>query len=129
MSSTGTWRTWEGRIVDGKFPLRQWLGGSDHSVVFVTERPGQPPQRAAIKLIPEFDAQRQLARWRTAAQLSDPHLVRVFEAGRCQIDGSELLYVVMEPAEEDLSQILPQRALTSGEVTAMLPPLLSGLSY
>lgn len=129
MSSTDTWRTWEGRIVDGKFPLRQWLGGSDHSAVFLTERPGQPPQRAAIKLIPDFDAQRQLARWRTAAQLSHPHLVRVFEAGRCQIDGTEVLYVVMEAAEEDLAQILPQRALTPAEVTVMLPPLLRGLSY
>jgi TonB family protein len=129
MSSTGTWRTWEGRIVDGKFPLRQWLGGSDHSVVFVTERPGQPPQRAAIKLIPDFDAQRQLARWRTAAQLSDPHLVRILEAGRCQIEGTEVLYVVMELAEEDLSQILPQRALSPAEVSVMLPPLLTGLCF
>jgi TonB family protein len=129
MSNTEAWRTWQGRIVDGKFPLQQWLGGSDHSAVFLTTRPGQPSQRAAIKLIPDFDAQRQLARWRTAAQLSHPNLVRAFEAGRCEIDGTAVLYVVMEAAEEDLSQILPHRALAPTEVSAMLPPLLNGLSY
>jgi hypothetical protein len=31
-------KQWEGRIVDGKFPLQKWLGGSEHSAVFLTER-------------------------------------------------------------------------------------------
>jgi len=37
--------------------------------------------------------------------------------------------VVMEFADEDLSQILPQRALSPAEVSEMLPPLLDALSY
>jgi TonB family protein len=129
MSNPEDWKKWEGRV-DGKFPLRQWLGGSDHSAVFLTERPGQT-EKVAIKLIaadgPEAD--RQLARWRAAAQLSHPHLMRIFEAGRCRLDGTPLLYFVMESAEEDLSQILPQRPLAPAEVTELLPPLLDALSY
>ena len=35
----------------------------------------------------------------------------------------------MECAEEDLSQILPQRPLAAAEVTDLLPPLLDSLSY
>ena len=128
MTSAEVWKTWEGRTVDGKFPLRQWLGGSEHSAVFLTERPGQGPEKAALKLVPADagDADRQLARWRAAAQLSHPHLIRIFETGRC---GLTLLYVVMEYAEEDLSQILPQRALTSSEVADLLPPMLDALAY
>lgn len=128
MSSANVWKTWEGRVVDGKFPLQQWLGGSDHSAVFLTERPGQTSQKAALKLIPADagDADRQLARWRAAAQLAHPHLIRIHETGRC---GLTLLYVVMEYAEEDLSQILPQRPLAPAEVTDLLPPLLDALSY
>src|SRR5271169_1396895 len=128
MSSAEVWKTWEGRVVDGKFPLRRWLGGSEHSAVFLTERQGQGSEKAALKLIPADagDADRQLARWRAAAQLSHPHLIRILETGRC---GHTLLYAVMEYAEEDLSQILPQRPLTSPEVADLLPPLLEALSY
>jgi len=38
-----------------------------------------------------------------------------------------LLFVVMEYAEENLSQILPERALTAEETRGMLPPLLRAL--
>jgi TonB family protein len=128
MSSPEAWKKWEGRV-DGKFPLRQWLGGSEHSAVFLTERPGQS-QKVAIKLIAaDADADRQLARWRAAAQLSHPHLMRIYDAGRCRLDGTSLLYLVMEYAEEDLAQILPQRPLAPAEVTDLLPPLLDALSY
>jgi len=41
----------------------------------------------------------------------------------------EFLYVVMEFAEEDLSQILPQRALTPAEARDMLEPVLDVLVY
>jgi TonB family protein len=129
MSNPEEWKKWEGRV-DGKFPLRQWLGGSKHSAVFLTERPGQANQKVAIKLIAaDAEADQQLSHWRAAAQLSHPHLMRIYDAGRCRLDGTSLLYLVMEYAEEDLSQILPQRALAPVEVTDMLPPLLDALSY
>ncbi len=128
MSGAEVWKTWEGRVVDGKFALRQLLGGSEHSAVFLTERPGETGRKVALKLIPADagDADRQLVRWRAAAQLSHPHLIRIYETGRC---GLTLLYVVMEYAEEDLSQILPHRALAPAEVSDLLPPLLDALAY
>jgi TonB family protein len=130
MSHTETWRAWEGRVIDGKFPLRQWLGGSDHSAVFLTERAGIEPHKAAIKLIAAdvIDAERQLARLHAAAQISHPNLIRIFSVGRCQFDGTPLLYLVMEYAEENLAQILPQRQLTTNEVSELLPPVLNALS-
>ena len=134
MASAEARRVWEGRVVAGKFPLRQWLGGSDHGSVFLTElqqKGSQTPRKAAIKMIPDDrgDAEGQLSRLRAAAQLSHPHLIRIFEAGRCQLNGTPLVYAVMEYAEEDLAQILPERPLTPDEVTDLLPPLLDALSY
>jgi TonB family protein len=41
----------------------------------------------------------------------------------------DLLYVVLQFAEEDLSQVLPERALTAAEAREMSGPLLEGLSY
>jgi TonB family protein len=131
MSKTEAWKTWEGRVVDGKYPLRQWLGGSDHSAVFLTERVGRPSEKAAIKLVEAngADVDREVARLRAASKLSHPNLISIYEAGRSRIDDTPLVYVSMEYAEEDLSQILPQRPLTPGEVSDMLSPLLDGLSY
>jgi TonB family protein len=125
------WKNWEGRVVDGKFTLRQWLGGSDHSAVFLTERGGRQAQKVAIKLISAGnpDAGAQLSDWGEAAKLSHPHLIRLFECGRGQIDDTRVLYVVMEYAEENLVEILPVRPLAAEEASAMLQPAAEALAY
>src|SRR5580704_7930707 len=131
MSTVAASRAWEECVVEGKFPLRQWLGGSDDTAVFLTERAGQPSQKAAIKLIKADGgkADRLLAAWRVAAQLSHPHLIRIFESGRCRLNGDAFVYLLMEYADEDLLQILPLRPLEPAEVGEMLNPLLDALAY
>jgi TonB family protein len=125
------WKQWEGQTVNGTFLLRQYLGGSAHSAVFLTERRGREPQRAVIKLIPADPATAgvQLSRWEATAKLSHPHLLRLFESGSCQLDRVVLLYVVMEYAEDNLAQILPHRALTPAEVRDLLEPALDALTF
>jgi len=132
---TELWKKWEGRVIDGKFPLRQWLGGSDHSAVFLTERAGKEPRKAVVKLIPagnlhleNLDEAAQLSRWAGAARLSRPHLIRLFEYGRCQIGDTRLLYVVMEYAEENLAEVLPLRPLAPAEAADMLRPTAEALA-
>jgi TonB family protein len=125
-----TWRLWEGRTVDGMFPLQSYLGGSDHSAVFLTLAPGGVDSgKAAIKLIPAdpAGAEDQLLQWKATGELKHPNLIRIFATGRCELDGTELLYIVMEYAEENLSQILPERALTPEETRGLLPPVLRAL--
>src|SRR5438128_2829225 len=125
------WKQWEGRVVIGGFQLRQYLGASDHSAVFLTERGEREPQKAAIKLISAdpSSAELQLSRWRLAAKLSHPHLIRLFQMGRCQLGNIGLLYVVMEYAEENLAQVLPYPPLTPAETRAMLDAALDALAY
>ncbi len=131
MSKPDTWKSWEGLVIKGKFPLRQWLGGSDHSAVFLTEFADHHTQRAAIKLIQvdEGNAETRLSRLRATAKLSHPHLIRTFESGLCRLDGSPFVYVLMECADDDLSRILPERPLDPSEVSDLLPPVLDALSY
>jgi TonB family protein len=125
------WRQWEGEVINGEFHLRQFLGGSDHSAVFLTERAQGNLQKAAIKLVPAdpYNADRQLSRWSVAAKLSHPHLLGLFQMGRCQIGDRRLLYLVMEYAQEDLAQVLPHRAITAAELEEMLPPLVEALTF
>ena len=123
------WKTWEGQSVDG-FPLQQYLGGSDHSAVYLTQLNSSNDQKAAIKFVPaDAAADAQLARWRVAGQLTHAHLLPLVRVGRCQIANTSFLYVVMEYAEEDLSQILPQRALEPEETRQILESVLDALTY
>ncbi|HWZ81748.1 MAG TPA: TonB family protein [Terriglobales bacterium] len=125
-----TWKQWEGQTV-GEFPLLAYAGGSRHSAVFITRRKTVAQERLAIKVIraDASGAESQLSRWKKSAELNHPNLVRIFESGRSEIEGTPLLYVLMEINEEDLSQILPERALTPDEVRQLLPPVLDALEY
>jgi TonB family protein len=131
MNTAAVRDNWVGRLVDGRFTLLRWLGGSESSDVFLTELQGQGSQKAAIKLIPtdDKDAEAHIAGWAVAASLSHPHLMHLFNTGRCQIDAARRLYAVMDYAEEDLSQIIPERPLTPAEAREMLLPVVDALSY
>jgi TonB family protein len=123
------WKTWEGQAVDG-FTLRQYLGGSDHSAVYLTQLNSSGEQKAAIKFIPaDASAYAQLAKWRVAGELTHPHLLQLIRVGRCELAETNFLYVVMEYAEENLSEILPQRALEADEVRPVLESVLDALTY
>jgi TonB family protein len=125
------WKKWEGQVVNEEFPLLRYLGGSERSAVFLTKRADREPQDVAIKLIlanaenPEL----QVSWWELAAKLSHPHLLRLFQTGHCELEGTQLLYAVTEYAEESLSQILPYRPLTLEEARDTLRPLLDVLAY
>ncbi|HZU45547.1 MAG TPA: TonB family protein [Terriglobales bacterium] len=122
------WKDLTGQVVNNEFHLVQYLGGSEPSAVFLTERNGQ---KATIKLIPatSADVEARLSRWGTAQKLSHANLIRLFAADRCEVDKQEFLFVVMEYAEEELSQVLPQRPLTPSELKDMVPQVLSALAY
>jgi serine/threonine protein kinase len=124
-------KEWERRIVNGVYPLRRFLGRSNHSVVFLTECTAQNVAQAAIKILPTKPAlmEVQLEHWKRVAALSHPHLVRLLDAGRCQLGGHNFLFAVMDHAEQNLAQILSGRALTPDEVRDLLPATLDTLAY
>jgi TonB family protein len=128
---TETWKQLEGQVVDGRFTLGEYLGGTEYSADFAVQAGTATADRGVLKIvITEPDkAEAQLQLWNRAAQLTHPNLLRVLHAGRCQVTQTESLYVVMERAEEDLSQILKERALTPEEAHEMLTPVLEALAY
>jgi eukaryotic-like serine/threonine-protein kinase len=127
------WKEWQGRVVNKEFRLGEFLGGSERAGVFVTQY-GPESLKAAVKLIPvgswdQAMPEAEIARLQSARGLSHPHLLQILEAGRTTLDDSDIIFVVMEYADEDLSQILPNRPLTGGEIREMLGPALEALSY
>jgi serine/threonine protein kinase len=125
------WAKLEGHAVNGVFPLLRHLGGSNHSVVFLTESDKLGRSELALKLVPAVPAlaQLQLARWRASAALIHPRLIEIFESGHCQIGGRHFLYVVTDHADQNLAQLLARRALTEDETREMLTPVLDALAF
>jgi serine/threonine protein kinase len=123
---------WVGQVIDGRFTLLQWLGGSARSGVFLTELAGPKARKAAIKVTfaeSDEDIEAHMAGWAATRALSHPHLMRLLHTGRCEMGDGILLYSVAEYAEEVLSEILPERALTPDVAREMLKPVLDTLSY
>lgn len=125
------WKRWEGQLVDNKYPLTRYIAGTNHSAVFLTQLSGPESRQAAIKFISAEGpaAELQLTVWGQVSQLSHPNLLPIFHAGRRRIEDMNLLYVVMEYAEENLAQILPQRPLSPEEARDMLNPVVDVLVY
>ena len=128
---SNAWQQWEGQIVNGVFRLDKYLGGGEGRGVFLTEVAQPEPQKAAIKLVSTDaeNAELQLSRWNLAAKLSHPHLMRLLGMGRCQLADMELLYVLMEYAEESLLQVIAERPITLAEAREILDPALDALAY
>jgi len=128
---TEVWPKWQSEVINGIYPLRRFLSGSDDSAVFLTECKAQDVSTAAIKIIPaeRVLTEAQLSHWMRAAGLSHPHLIRLLDAGQSQLGGQQFLFVVMEYAEQTLSQVLPNRALTPDEMREMLVPTLDALAF
>ena len=124
-------KEWERRIVNGMYPLRRFLGRSNHSVVFLTECNAQNVPQAAIKIFPANEplTEAQLALWTRISALSHPHLMRVLDSGRCRLGGHNFLFVVTDYAEQNLAQLLSSRPLTPDEVRDLLPATLDALAF
>lgn len=119
------------RVVNGRFRLLSWLGGTRTSAVYLTAFDGNPPRMAALKLIAASapDAEIRLAGWKAASQVSHKNLMGIIDCGRCEIDRKWFVYEVTDYADEILDEILPARPLTPDETREMLGTVLNVLGY
>jgi TonB family protein len=129
LSVDAIWQQWERRIVNARYPLLQYLGGSRRSAFYLTEIGGA---KAAIKLIPAGTprAAAQTACWRLSGGLSHPNLVKIVEIGLWHADQEQdMRFAVMEYCDESLADVLRQRSLTAAEARQLLGPTLDALKY
>ena len=125
------WKRWEGQVIDHKYQLRHFLGSTDHSAVFLAEFRDPGPRKAAVKFLSANlpDSDQVLEDWKAAQQLSHPNLLPIYSTGRCQIEDMDLVFAAMEYADENLSEILPHRALTTEEAREMLGVVVDVLVF
>lgn len=124
---TPDWKQWEGEIA-GEFPLEELLGSSDGSAVF---RSRSTAGDAAIKLVTASGSHAaELMEWCNRARtLDDPHFIRIIKTGTWAKSGLSMAYLAMEYADENLAEVLRERALTADETLEMLQPVAEALAF
>jgi serine/threonine protein kinase len=126
-----SWKNWEGQVVDGRFPLQHYLGGRTRTAVFTTKASDDPSRKLAIRIAvaDAQEAQSLLDSWNKASKLSHPSLLQITHTGRSRLGSLDVVYVVTDYADEDLSQVLPERALTTAETREVLQATVDVLAY
>ena len=120
------WNDFEGKVVDGQYRLGRLLAPKGRSAFFAATGPRVEP--VSIRLIESLnDEDEILARWRRVRALDEEHLVRMQACGQAMIDGTHLVYAVLEPTDAELGEVLRERPLTQEETRAMAAAVLAGL--
>ncbi len=108
------WNDFEGKTVADRYPLEQLLGPQGRSAFFRTTANGSGP--AVIRLIEtHFDEDEILDRWRRVQALDQPNLQQMRDSGEATLDGTKLVYAVLEAADMNLADALRERRLTTAE--------------
>ncbi len=120
------WNDFEGKTIDGRFPLEHLIGPKGRSAYFTGKTETGTP--VVVRLIESLnDEEEILSRWRTVTGMKQEHLVEVMASGQTVLDGTHLVYAVMEPTDAELADVLRERALTSDETRQIALSVADGL--
>ncbi|WP_353069324.1 hypothetical protein RBB75_01715 [Tunturibacter empetritectus] len=120
------WTEYEGRTIDGAFPLTKLIRPEGRSAFFSTSNGVGGP--TVIRLIEShFDDEEILGRWRGIQALNHPNLVKLIQFGRVTLDETSLVYAVMEPVDANMGEIVSERRMTVQETKQVATSLASAL--
>ena len=120
------WTEYEGRTIDGAYPLTKLIQPEGRSAFFSTSNGTGKP--TVIRLIEShFDGDEILTRWRGVAALNHPNLVKLKSFGHVVVDETSLVYAVMEPVDANLGEMLRERRLTESETRQLATSMLAAL--
>lgn len=120
------WNDFEGKTVDGRFTLERLLGPKGRSAYFTGKDEAGGP--AVIRLIESLnDEDEILGRWGLVTGMKQEHLVGVLACGQTVLDGTHLVYAVMEPSDMELGDVLRERALSPEETRQIALSVADGL--
>jgi len=123
------WNELEGQVIDGVYPLRRLVRSEGRTAWFETETSDPRPVPATISLTEALtDADEIVARLEAAQQLNHPNLVSITKVGQVRVDNTLLVYALMEPIEQSLSDVLQNQALTADEGREVAEALVGGLT-
>lgn len=119
------WNELEGQTIEG-LPLARLLRSEGRTAWFSTTDPGgQPAVLGVFESLNDEDAIE--ARLQTAARLTHTNLQTIRGTGRGRVEDESLVYVVLEPYDQTLSDVLRDRTLDTTEAREVTESLLGAL--
>jgi len=119
------WSDFESNVVEGRYPLGKLMRSEGRCGWFEAQFEGKP---AIIGLIESLNDEKMLLeRLRVVEKVSDADVVAIFESGATRLRATPLVYAVMEYTEENLEDVLRERALSADETRQVADSLVSAL--
>jgi len=120
------WSDYEGRTIAEAYPLKKLVRPEGRSAFFLTTNGTGTP--ALVRIIEaHFDESDILERWKTVSEIGQENLIKMRKFGQTELDGTPLVYAVMEPTEISLAELLQNRTLTNEESRELGWSLLGAL--
>ena len=123
------WNELEGQTIDGLYPLRRLVRSEGRSAWFETETFEPQHTPSTISLTEALtDADEVTARLEAAQNLVHPNLVTITKVGQVKVDNTLLVYALMEPIEQSLSDVLQSQTLSPEEGREVAEALVGALT-
>ncbi|HET6217273.1 MAG TPA: SPOR domain-containing protein [Acidobacteriaceae bacterium] len=123
------WNELEGQTIDGLYPLRRLVRSEGRSAWFETETFEPQHTPSTISLTEALtDADEVTARLEAAQHLAHPNLVTITKVGQVKMDNTLLVYALMEPIEQSLSDVLQNQTLSPEEGREVAEALVGALT-
>lgn len=121
------WTDLEGREVEGGWRLKRLVRPEGRMAWF--EATGTDGRAAMLSLTEALnDEEDLLARLRAAAEIRHPNVMAIWDAQLAWVEDTPVVVAAMEPTEENLGDVLRERALSVDEDRAVMDALLAGLA-
>ena len=122
-----SWKEMEGKTVAGRYTLATLLRSTGQSAWFATKDDRQKSWVAFITE-PAGDEDQVLRNLEAACRVKHANVVGIEKTGRARLDDKPVVYAILEPTEENLGEVLRERALTPEETAQITASLVSGLA-
>jgi serine/threonine protein kinase len=120
------WSDYEGRTIAEAYPLKKLVRPEGRSAFFLTTNGTGTP--ALVRVIEaHFDESEILTRWKTVSEIGQENLITMRKFGETELDGTPLVYAVMEPTEISLEELLYNRTLTVDEARELAHSLVGAI--
>src|SRR5205823_13999828 len=125
------WARLPGRVLEGGYEVQDLLEAEEGRAKYKIRVLGGGGIDAFANVIQAEGAQAedQVAVWEMARRLEEANLNTPLAAGQTQLDGVELIYIVLRRPDEMLSSVLRERPLSSQEAGQVLVSVCRALEH
>lgn len=121
-----SWNQLEGKTLAGTYPLSKVLRTEGDQAWFVTRYQQKPAVAFIAQAVKDENA--LVANLEAACRVKHPNIVLIERVGKASIDGSSVVYAILEATEQNLAEVLRTRPLTAEETTQITQSLVGALT-